>query len=90
MLPTLPLHTYVKIASKLPKKTLAKTGDLRCMYSGFVFGQKIVDEYNNYMQVYHSAGTAKEKNDAIRKRNAFLEGTMMGSLKREQRIRGIH
>jgi hypothetical protein len=90
MLPVneLVLSNSVKVTS--PKQEMLKTGDLRCFYTDFVFGQAVVDAYNQHTEAFNEALSYSEQSLLLNGRNEFIDGVMLRCLKEAQRYRGIH
>ena len=78
------------IPNLLPMQKRLKTGDLRCIYTNFVFGQAVVDAYNCFTDDFNAAYTVDEQNALLNQRNAFLEGVMKGSLDKAKLNMGVH
>ncbi|MEC8233140.1 MAG: hypothetical protein VX061_17060 [Pseudomonadota bacterium] len=57
---------------KLPNQRMVSHGDLKCPFTGALFSQSIVDEYNRYTAAYNQANDRPMQEFLLDQRAFFL------------------
>jgi hypothetical protein len=57
---------------KLPNQRMVAHGDLKCPFTGALFSQSIVDEYNRYTTAYNNAHDRPMQEFLLDQRTGFL------------------